>query len=348
MQLRPLQARHTGPHQRAVHTVVAQHLQAFVIARVLQPSVHAAPGQVRPPTRLQVHRQKGQVGHAVNPAQIGVELQRIKQLRLAVNPGNVGQVQIAMALAHMTTAPALGPHALQRMLLGGAPLLQPLQGAHLPRRHLGQHQSQSGQAFTHRCGGSMLGRWRRQRPAQLRHVCHSRLRVQPGHLLGQGVHVFVCHASRLQPAAEQGLLVKAAHQHRGLRPCGIPCRPGLHPPGPGLAAVTHHAHHVQVHVRGRAAVDAQLFLARGQAQCGRAEVQKIQRQRLLEFVHMPTHQQQPRDVRFDALHRTARIAPGLRVVLQLMHALLRSGVGILQCGPDNARLRRGVGRNDKG
>ena len=51
-------------------------------------------------------------------------------------------------------------------------------------------------------------------------------------------------------------------------------------------------------------------------------------------------------MRFDALYGAARIAPALRVVLQLMHTLLRSGIGILQRRPGNVLPRKGVGRSE--
>ncbi len=53
----------------------------------------------------EVHHHKGDIGHTVDPAQGGVELDGIEQLGLAIDECNVGQMQIAMAFAHPTGCP---------------------------------------------------------------------------------------------------------------------------------------------------------------------------------------------------------------------------------------------------
>ena len=134
LHLREPHARHAGPHQGPVHAVVLQHLQTGVVAGVLQPGVQKAPGQVSAAAGFQVHGQKGNVGHAVDPAQCGVELDRIEQLRLPVDQHQVGQVQVAVAFADAAAGLAGSKRGFDTGELGAGPGFEGVEARGLARQ----------------------------------------------------------------------------------------------------------------------------------------------------------------------------------------------------------------------
>ena len=152
------------------------------------------------------------------------------------------------------------------------------------------------------------------------------------HVARQGVDVRGLQALLLQHMAEQHVLRKPAHAHRGLGPSrGLIGRQYTQ-----HAVLLLHCHQPKVQVGGRAAVDAQLFQAGSTAQCGGAEVQKIELQRFLELVDKIARQQQPGDMGFDALHGLCGMAKRLRLALQLAH----QGFGRIKTARQHGRLAR--------
>jgi hypothetical protein len=299
--LRGLDQRHLGAHQRAVGREPAEQRRAGVVAAQLEPAVREPPGQVVPAVCEQVHERKGQLGHRVDPAQLGVELDRVERHRHAAEPHPVAQMQVAVAFAHPAGAVPLGHQRAQRGKAARAPVAQPGDlgrpvGCGALRRWLGQ----LGQRKQVVVGPAPD----RVRVAGRRIAC--RRRRQPGLEVGQrlGELVDQCRvqlAARGQPVqALRG--VEAAHLHRPvdrLRRVGRIVGPAEQ------RRIRRPEHRPQRHIelRRRATVDAQLLGAEVAPRRQRREVQKGQPQRLLELEGVGAGQQHAGDVGLDALDR---------------------------------------------
>lgn len=265
----------------------------------------------------EIHHHKGNVSHAVDPAQGSVELEGVEQLRLAVDERNVGQMQIAMAFAHPAARPPYLEHGGQRLRL----LLAPV-------GHLLQQRAQTGQCGCHRGaqGGQAVvhRRTHSRRRAPNLSACSDRgSGMELRHMACQLIDLRGRHAMLVHSRSKQCILGKPPHPHSGFG-ARRSVLPGHQPERGGrvLCRNDDQAHQAQVQAWCRAAVDAQFFLAGCVPQRLGAEVQKIQLQWLLELVGKVTSQQHPGDMGLYALHRSLRISrrgKSLWLVLQEVH-----------------------------
>ena len=210
-------------------------------------------------------------------------------------------MQVAVAFAHPAGGAARGHQRRQAPALGLAPVRQPLQRA-----------GQRGARAQRRQGGKVVVRQPRQigrmAPGAVGR-CLCGLGLEGGHRTRQGVDLGGPQGAARGALGQQGAGRKAAH---------------VHGPFDRLRGIATQARrrrragdrqHLQVQLGRAAAVDAQLLLAGGAALRQGAEVQEVQRQRLLDLVGMLARQQQPGNVGFEALH--VGRAAGPQVVLQL-------------------------------
>ena len=286
--------RDLGAHQGAVHQVVAEHAQAFVVAAGLEVGVDEAVRQRRQPVGLQVHRHEGDVAHDVDPAQARIELDAVEHQAAAGLARDVAQVQVAVALAHPSGGQALRDHGLQARVGLGLPALQPLERGAVERagRHKGRRRQQLAQAVAQR--GPHL---RRRAPGALRRG-HGRALVEAGQPHGQLVHVGRAQLAACGEAVPQAVLVEGAHAHRDVEHRAVAAQAG-----PVVAAG--HRHHVQVGIGRQPAVQPQ-FLGAGRASPRQRRLVEVRGgQRLLDLVGEAAVQQHVRDVRLDVAHRRA-------------------------------------------
>ena len=109
-------------HQRAIDEREAPQRQPGMVAGAVEPAVDEAQRKVAPAMREQVHRGEGGVVDDVDPAQAGVELDRVERHHVVVEQHEVGEVQVAVALAH---AAGGEPRAQQRRQRCGLALEPP-------------------------------------------------------------------------------------------------------------------------------------------------------------------------------------------------------------------------------
>jgi hypothetical protein len=198
-------ARHPRTHQGAVHGVVTQHGHPGKVALLRQPAIQKAPGPIGPVTRLQVHDQKRNVGHHIDPAQCGIELDGIEGLWLPFQQHQIAQVQVAVAFAHPPRqAPGL-EHGRQGRALLLAPGGQRLQCWHQRRPTAIGLGLQGRQTVAHR------SLYRPGRAPALRGTGHCGRGMEAGDFACQGIHVCPAQLPVLQTLQQQVVLRKAAH-----------------------------------------------------------------------------------------------------------------------------------------
>ena len=89
-----------GAHHCPVNLVIVQQRRASEIAAVFQIGVQHPLGERRGLARAQVHGQKRQIVHYVNPAEIVIKLDAVENHDLAaLGQHHIAQMQIAVALA---------------------------------------------------------------------------------------------------------------------------------------------------------------------------------------------------------------------------------------------------------
>src|SRR5580698_10822073 len=87
-----------GPNKGAIHRVERQVPNALVVPGALQVGVKKRKGQVATIMRGQIHHQKGDIIHHIDPTKAGIEFQSIKGDELAAPTNYIARVKIAMAL----------------------------------------------------------------------------------------------------------------------------------------------------------------------------------------------------------------------------------------------------------
>ncbi|OIQ95903.1 hypothetical protein GALL_220360 [mine drainage metagenome] len=116
-----------GPHHGAIDQVSVEHSEAGIVAGRLQVGVQEAVGEFVAAAQLQIHDQEGDLAHHVHPAQPGIELDAVEGHRRLVYPGDVAQVQVAVALAHEAAGAARLVSRDQRRVPAPAPGLDRVQ-----------------------------------------------------------------------------------------------------------------------------------------------------------------------------------------------------------------------------
>ena len=289
------QAAHQRPHQCAVRLVEAQDPCAGVVAGTLQIGVEKPKRQVAATVCLQVHGHERHVAEHIDAAQRRGELDAVERRRLAVDQHRVGQMQVAMAFAHVTVVLPRTPCLAQRMSLRGEPGVEHGHARSFAVRpqllqHIEYQPYDPLRRLVRRCG-------RRNR-------C---VLVKCGHLPGEAFEMFGQQGARRQPFAEQRAGRNASHAHRVVdRLAG--------PVDARRLRGSAHGSHAQVQRWREAPVQAQLFLAKMPAQSEGAEVGERQAHRLLQLVRQPFSEQHPRDVRLHERHRLSCL--GLQVFAQ--------------------------------
>ena len=254
-------------HQRAVDQRKAPQRQARVVARGVEPGVDEAKRQVAAAVRQQVHgNERGVVGD-VDPAQRGVELDGIERGRLVVEQQQIAQVQVAMAFAHASRGLATGPGRRQHGGLVHQPVAQqrPLFCA---RRQQGRH----------RVAGCECCRSAPRRAAEIARGCGPRRRrMKARQAQREPVDVGADQGARGRMLGQQRARRKAPHAHRIVDGGAV----AVDVRRLGRAG---DAAHAEIERTREPAVESQLFFAEMAARRERAEVEKRQHDRLLQFV----------------------------------------------------------------
>ena len=112
-------------NQGSVDHCVSPERQSLVVTHQLEPAVEEAESQASMAARHQIHRGEGGVVHDIDPAQRGIELDRVEQAHVVVEQKRIGQVQITVAFAHPAAVLPLVPDARQRCGLLAQPSAQP-------------------------------------------------------------------------------------------------------------------------------------------------------------------------------------------------------------------------------
>ena len=287
------QARHLGAHQGAIDEVEAEHKQTGVVAGLLQIGVEEAKSEPRQLVIEQVHHQKRDLVHDVDPAKVGIELDAVEGRGHAFEQRDVSQVQVAVALAHPAVALARAEHGGERGVLARGPVAQPREQRDIrfgacERQHL-LEVLQRGREYARRASERLLGSGALD------------LRVERGQTAGERIDVRRQERPAPRHPVEQIVLVEAAHAQRIL--------------DRRSAAADHRRRraaadrdHVQIESGRGAAVQAQFLFAKVTARGECAEIQKTEIHRLLDLIGIVAGKQDAGDVglqQFDALDRMA-------------------------------------------
>ena len=287
-----------GAHGGAVGGIEAQHADRRVIAAGFQIRVQEAVSQLRLPVVQQVHEGKRGVADDVDPAQRRIEIDAVERHRLFADQRDIGQMQVAVAFAHMTVRMALRKKCgtgRKFGLGGGLQCGQAVGGLVILEqcRQLGKilqcrHAYRGGAAIggVRRCGIRDYG---------------GQVGVEAGQQRGQAVDVTRLHLVVRQQAVHLPGGGEAAHSDRIFdRRGGICCQQRL------LRAAADRDH-IQIQLRRQPAVQADFFGAVKPAVLQAAAIEKTQIQRLLDLVRIAPGQQYPGNVGFDHAHRLGRM-----------------------------------------
>ena len=116
-----------GAHHGAIHPVKIQYGHSGIIPGQFEIAVQKTVGEIVRAMTLKRHDREGDFAHGVDPAQIGVKLDAIKQLGLAGEPHDIAQMKIAMTLADLTSGDAAQQCWPKLLKLAGRPGPEPLQ-----------------------------------------------------------------------------------------------------------------------------------------------------------------------------------------------------------------------------
>ena len=254
-----------GPHQGAVDLVQVQDLEGAIVPALPQVGVEQPTGQGPLPRLFQVHEQKGQFAGGVDPAQLGGELQGIEEQGLPLDQGDVAAMQVTMAFPHPACRPPLFNDRGQRLPAGPGPVLQPVQpglalrpqGADTDLAEILQHGRQDRRRGA--VGAVRRGWWQAV--------------VEGGQPRGEAVDQIRGEDAVVEPVP----LVETAHLHH------------IFQDGAGAAELrllrgAGDRHQPQIEFGGKAAVEAQLLLAKVVTTLGGREVKETQVHRLLELI----------------------------------------------------------------
>ena len=95
----PAQSGDLRPHEGAVREIKRKDGQARVVARPFQVAIQKSAAQVVAATVVQVHRAKGNFAGHVDPTQVVVEFNAVKNRDRVVRENHVSQVHVAVAFA---------------------------------------------------------------------------------------------------------------------------------------------------------------------------------------------------------------------------------------------------------
>ena len=284
--LRGADARHQRTHQRAIGAVVAQHRHAVVVAALGEPGIQEAEGQVAPAVRLEIHGEEGDVAAHVDPAQGGIEFEAVESGHLVAQHHRVGQVQVAVALAHPAGGLALFEQRPQPPRLVVEPAAQAAEDGRLDEAAQAVERGRGIGLDARHGTPRRLGTGRRNPFVE---------RGQPGR---QAIEVRRLERAGGQPLAQQRSGRELPHaQHVFDRFAG--------PLQTRRRDAAADRHHVAIERWRQPPVQAQLLVAVVPARLQGAEVEEAEAHRLLDLPRMLAVEQHPRDVRLDALHRAA-------------------------------------------
>ena len=112
---------HLGADERPVQDGETKNRQPFVLAGVVEPSIQEAEGEVTPAVRQKVHHDKRDVVDDVDPAQGRVEFDAVERDHALVRSHQIAQVEVPMALAHLSLFRPGGPSRGKQSGLGQDP-----------------------------------------------------------------------------------------------------------------------------------------------------------------------------------------------------------------------------------
>ena len=284
--LRHAQSRDFGAYQRAIDEIEAQYGEAAVISRLLEIRVQKAVPEIGATAVVEVHHREGNFADHIDPAHRRVELDAVEDRELAVDAGDIAQMQVAVTLANEAFLdPAQESTAARDMLALGP------RGERIDLRPLARiiEQRPDGAEIVLRpvqdplgCPEPGAGRGDLDRAVEERNLARQHVDVR-------GPELAACK----EPAC-QGVLWELAHFH------GVFDRGPVTAHDRGIdAAGDRHDFEVE---RGREApVEPQFLLAEKPSRRERREIEKSELDRFLDLVRVTPGQQHVRDVRFQPL-----------------------------------------------
>ena len=236
----------------------------------------------------EIHCQKRDFIHDVDPAKVRVELDGVERRGHAFEQRDVSEVQVAVALAHPAVALARVEHRDEGGVLAPGPVAQPREQRDIrlracERQHL-LEVLQRGREYALRASKRIAGAGARDLPMERSQAARERVNVRrreraaARHAVEQIVLIETPHPERVFDRRSAA----ADHRRRGAAADG---------------------EHIQIQSGRGAAVQAQFFFAIVPARGERAEIQKTEIHRFLDLVGIVAGEQDAGDVglqHFDA------------------------------------------------
>src|ERR1035437_1725488 len=121
------QGSHRGPHQGTVNAVETQQGCCLVVSTATPDFVEKPIGQAGLVVRQQIHVGEGDFACHIDPAQVFIEFNAVEQAYALADQYQIGQMQIAVALAHPAAASACQQPWQELLLLRQGPGAQSVQ-----------------------------------------------------------------------------------------------------------------------------------------------------------------------------------------------------------------------------
>src|SRR6185369_8389357 len=144
-----------GPDQGPIDLVEVEQRQATVIAGGLQVAIEQAPPVVRPAALLEVHDQEGDFAEDIDPAQLGGKLDAVEDMQFPIDPGDVAEMQVAVAFADPAGARAADKQSVQLAETLAAPAFQLVEAAGMAG--VGEQGTELVEILGHRCPDGLRG-----------------------------------------------------------------------------------------------------------------------------------------------------------------------------------------------
>ena len=274
-----------GAHQRPIDQIKAQHVEPCVVAARFQIRIEKPGCEIRTAAIHQVHHQKRNLAHDIDPAQRRIELDAVERRERALKHHNIAQMQIAVAFAYVTFHLALTEQGLARVVFVFGPISQ-WGDARLIRRvrqQIVERREIIACRRDHHLGGSV-------RTAACRDAGTG---MKCGDARCQRIEVRAGENALCKQAAGQRVLRKFAHFDCVFKGRCVAGNVRIATAHVWTARAAGDFHHGYIKRRRQPAIQAQLLLATTAPRFERAEIEKTQVDRLLDLVGVLPRQYYP-------------------------------------------------------
>src|SRR3990172_9500508 len=288
--------------------------------------IECAAGEIGAPAIVEVHRQEGDFAHGVDPAQVLAEFETVKEQHAFIVPYHVGEVGVAVAFAY--EAPVFTITEIFFEFSEGQ-FTPDFQASQLGLVLLFNTWTDLFEVLAHRFVDAP------GRPERLVISGDRDPAVKPGQLLRQQVDVYRLQFVAREHSIEPRLLGKLDHLDGVFDGRAGTVEPG----GSGRAGDGNHA---EVERFRQAPVQTQLLLAIEAAFVERAEIEKPEIDRFLDFVGVRAGEDDPGNMRFDRVNVPHRmvVAGGIEQRLNQGRKSVIHGMASLHEPAEGARPRR--------